>query len=307
MPSEKLAVKAEGLTKRFRNLTAVDHIDFEINTGECFGMLGPNGAGKTTTVRMIYCFSPVTEGRLLIFGLDVEKSPRRIKVQLGVCPQESNLDPDFSIEKNLRVYARYFGIKKSVYSERIETLLDFAELKARRKEIVDKLSGGMKRRLLLARSLVNKPSLLILDEPTTGLDPQARHMIWDRIRELKNEGVTIILTTHYMEEASYLCDRLFFIDQGKIIDVGSPSELVDRYTGKDALEIWDIDDKKSELLQKSALNFEFSGRRAYLFGNNIQQEFNNLKKENFTLEKYVIRPANLEDVFLKLTGRGLRE
>lgn len=300
-------VKAQKLTKKFKNLTAVDGIDFEIRQGECFGFLGPNGAGKTTTVRMIYCFTPLTSGTLTVLGLSTVENERTIKSRIGVCPQEANLDPDFSVEKNLQVYARYFGLKSAAVQQRIEELLVFAELTHRRKEKVDYLSGGMKRRLLLARALLNKPQLLILDEPTTGLDPQARHMIWDRIRSLKQEGVTIILTTHYMDEAEYLCDRLLFIDHGKIIETGVPSDLIDHHVGKEVLEIWEMTPAQRVYLEQLTLGFDYHESRALLYSSHVKTVLDQLQRGDVKLSKIVIRPTNLEDVFLRLTGRELRE
>ncbi|MBN2054325.1 ATP-binding cassette domain-containing protein [bacterium] len=300
-------VRAQGLTKRFRNLTAVDGVSFEIMSGECFGFLGPNGAGKTTTVRMIYCFTPPTAGGLTVFGLDVGRSSREIKVKIGVCPQEDNLDPDFSVEKNLRVYGRYFGLSGSAFETRLESLLAFAQLRERRRDKVDNLSGGMKRRLLLARALVNSPRLLILDEPTTGLDPQARHLIWDRIRDLRREGVTIILTTHYMEEAAQLCDRLMVVDHGRIVELGAPDELVRRHVGREVLEMWDLDGEQRGWLEGSAGGFEFFGNRAFLYGEGVEAVLTDLRGRGGRFERFLIRPAGLEDVFLRLTGRGLRD
>ena len=303
----ELAVQAQHLTKRYKDLVAVDGIDFQIEAGVCFGMLGPNGAGKTTTVRMIYGAAPPTSGTLTVLGWDVVKNPREIKAQLGVCPQEVNLDPDFSVEKNLWVYGRYFGMSRSVMAERVEAMLRFAELSAKRNQKVDNLSGGMKRRLLMARALINSPRLLILDEPTTGLDPQARHMIWERIQELKRNGVTIILTTHYMEEAEFLCDRLMFIDHGKIIESGSPRALVASHSGREVLELWDLTAAQLQQLDAGPVPLEFSGTRAFHYGDTVAGAAAKILEMDPGLTKYMIRPANLEDVFLKLTGRGLRE
>ncbi|MEM3078503.1 MAG: ABC transporter ATP-binding protein, partial [Nitrososphaerales archaeon] len=208
-------VSAENLMKKYGDIVAVDGINFSVEQGECFGFLGPNGAGKTTTIKMIQCVSPKTSGKLEVLGMDVDLYPKEIKRNLGVVPQENNLDPDFTVYENLMVYSRYFSIPKNEAKERIEKLLKFMQLEEKRDAIIERLSGGMKRRLILARALLNEPKILILDEPTVGLDPQARHLIWDRIRSLKKEGVTTILTTHYMEEASQLCDRLVIMDYGK--------------------------------------------------------------------------------------------
>ncbi len=285
----------------------MDGIDFEIRQGECFGFLGPNGAGKTTTVKMIHCFSPVTSGKLEVLGYDIRKHPREIKTLTGICPQETNLDPDFSVRKNLSVFARYFGIPRETAAVRIDNLLKMAELSHKATAKTDNLSGGMKRRLLLARALINEPRLLILDEPTTGLDPQARHMIWDRIRELKSRGVTIILTTHYMDEAEHLCDRLIFIDHGKIIETGSPRELILRHTGREVLEIFDLDEPRIADIRAAGLPFEFFGSRGLYYGDHAQDLVTKMHDESLIAETYTIRPANLEDVFLRLTGHGLRE
>ena len=301
------AVVAAQLKKQFGSFTAVDGIDFEIQRGECFGLLGPNGAGKTTTIRMIHCFTPMTSGNLQVLGMDVRTHFRQIKAQIGVCPQEDNLDPDFSVEKNLRVFARYFGFATHEVGPRIEELLKFAELDGRRKMKVDTLSGGMKRRLLLARALLNRPQLLILDEPTTGLDPQARHMIWERIRDLKRDGVTIVLTTHYMEEAETLCDRLLFIDRGRIIARGRPKEIIEEHAGREVLEYRDLTPEETQILTESPFSFEMAGSRALLHGGSIREAMNYLASRTGFGNQFILRSSNLEDVFLKLTGRGLRD
>jgi len=237
MNSSEVLIKAHGLTKKYNHLTAVDHIDFEVHKGECVGFLGPNGAGKTTTVRMIYCFLPVTEGELTVAGMNVSKQAREIKGMIGVSPQEDNLDPDFTVIKNLQVYASYFDIPKNKATERATELLKFFQLDEKRDVSIYQLSGGMKRRLIMARALINDPKILLLDEPTTGLDPQGRHIVWDEIRSLRKRGVTIILTTHYMDEAAALCDRILIIDNGKIITTGVPQELIRKFAGEDVLEV----------------------------------------------------------------------
>ncbi|MBI1910034.1 MAG: ABC transporter ATP-binding protein [Deltaproteobacteria bacterium] len=219
-------ISARQIVKNFGGLAAVDRVDFEIRSGVCFGFLGPNGAGKTTLMRMIDAASPRSGGDLLVFGEDPEKKAREIKKRIGVVPQEDSLDPDLTVIQNLLMYGRYFDLSSRLSQKRAGELLQFFQLEEKRKAPIDKLSGGMKRRLLIARALINEPELLILDEPTTGLDPQARHAIWDKLRELKGQGVTLILTTHYMEEASELCDRLVIMDHGKIIQEGSPSALI---------------------------------------------------------------------------------
>ncbi len=307
METSRAAVVATKLKKQFGSFTAVDGIDFEISSGECFGLLGPNGAGKTTTVRMIYCFTPMTAGSLRVLDMDVLTDFRKIKSQIGVCPQEDNLDPDFSVEKNLRVFARYFGMGFRQAAPRIESLLDFAELQGKRKEKVDTLSGGMKRRLLLARALLNQPRLLILDEPTTGLDPQARHMIWERIRDLKRDGVTIILTTHYMEEAEVLCDRLLFIDSGRIIAQGRPKAIIEEHAGREVLEYRELSATQIKVLRDSPFDFELAGSRGLLYGSSVPEAMKYFDPQEGFGNQFILRSSNLEDVFLKLTGRGLRD
>ena len=224
-------VSANKLTKDYNSLRAVDSIDFEISEGECFGFLGPNGAGKTTVMGIIYCFMPPSSGEVKVFGLDVREEPSRIKSRLGVMPQENNLDPDLSVSENLKVYARYFDIPGSESSEHAGELLDFVELREKSDVNIKDLSGGMKRRLLLARSLINNPALLVLDEPTTGLDPHSRHSVWDQLNQLKSRGITLVLTTHYMEEAEKLCDRVAIMDSGKIVSIDSPSGLMKTHGG----------------------------------------------------------------------------
>ncbi len=222
-------IEAINLVKKYGDLTAVNHISFQVKPGECFGFLGPNGAGKTTTMRMMYGFAPLTEGSLTLFGLSVQDNMRAIKKKIGIAPQELSLDPDLTVIQNLLVYGNYFDLSHRESRERANWLLAFFHLEDKEKSRIDLLSGGMKRRLLIARALINRPEILILDEPTTGLDPQSRHAMWDRVRQLRSEGVTTVLTTHYMEEAEQLCDRIVIIDFGKIIDEGNPKELVKKY------------------------------------------------------------------------------
>jgi lipooligosaccharide transport system ATP-binding protein len=219
-------IEARGLTKYYGSLKAVDGIDFDIAKGECFGFLGPNGAGKTTVIRILYCFMPPTSGRVKVFGMDVTEKPSQIKRRLGVMPQEDNLDPDLSVLENLVVYARYFDIPKSISSRTAQDLLFFVELTDRARVNIKTLSGGMKRRILLARALINNPELLVLDEPTTGLDPHSRHSVWEKLSHLKAKDTTLLITTHYMEEAEKLCDRVAIMDSGKIITIDSPSNLM---------------------------------------------------------------------------------
>jgi lipooligosaccharide transport system ATP-binding protein len=307
MTSGEVLIKAEKLTKNYNHFTAVDHIDFEVYKGECVGFLGPNGAGKTTTVRMIYCFSPVTEGSLIVAGMNVSTQSREIKKMVGVAPQEDNLDPDFTVEQNLQVYARYFNIPKVEASERASELLNFFHLEEKSDKSIPELSTGMKRRLIIARALINEPKILLLDEPTTGLDPQGRHIVWDEIRSLIKQGVTIILTTHYMEEASALCDRVLIIDNGKIIETGEPHKLVKKHVGEDVLELayneTILEKLKEELPEAHVENF---GEQIRVFINKPHGVFERVVKK-FPGVNMSIRNANLEDVFLKIAGRKLKE
>lgn len=306
--SNESVVVARNLTKVYGSVRAVDGIDFDIKHGECFGFLGPNGAGKTTTMRMIYAFTPKTSGFLTVFGLAVDKHSRKIKSRLGICPQEDNLDPDFTALENLLVYARYFGISRSVAMERANNLLKFFDLEHKSDQIIRALSGGMKKRLLLARSLINEPELLILDEPTTGLDPQARHAIWDKITEMKNKGVTIILTTHYMEEAERLCDRIVIMDHGKILTEGYPRELIKKYIGEEVIEITPINGFKERIISKFPnIEIEQIGNRLEVFIKKKDSEIARFVMGELNPEYVYLRRATLEDVFFKLTGRQLRD
>src|SRR5437764_1827465 len=230
-------IEARGLTKRFGSFTAVDNVDFEVAAGEAFGFLGPNGAGKSSTMRMIGCVSPVTEGKLRVLGRDPAVDGAEIRARLGVVPQEDNLDNELTVFENLLVYGRYFDLPRTELRPRIDELLEFVQLTERRDDRTEPLSGGMKRRLTIARSLVNEPDLLLLDEPTTGLDPQARHVLWDRLFRLKQRGATLVLTTHYMDEAEQLCDRLVVMDKGRIVAEGSPRDLIARYSTREVVEL----------------------------------------------------------------------
>jgi lipooligosaccharide transport system ATP-binding protein len=303
----EVLIRAESLTKKYDDYLAVDGIDFEVFKGECCGFLGPNGAGKTTTIKMIHCVLPLTSGNLTVAGMSVLERPREIKKMIGVAPQEENLDPDFTVVTNLLVYARYFDIPKPEALKRSEELLRFSQLEEKRNVIIDQLSTGMKRRLILARALINEPRILLLDEPTTGLDPQARHLIWDKIRSLRKQGVTIILTTHYMDEAAELCDRTLIMDHGKIIEEGKPFDLIRQHIGEDVLEV-DFDDKVMKTLQAKfpEARLEVLGDRIRVFTSQPHGVFESFLKD-FPTKGAAIRNANLEDVFLKLTGRQLRE
>ena len=307
MGSQEVIIEAKGLTKKFDEFTTVDHINFKVYKGECIGFLGPNGAGKTTTVRMMYCFLPPTDGELYVAGLNVHTQCREIKYIVGVAPQEDNLDPDFTVIKNLTVYARYFDIPKDAALKRANEQLKFFQLEEKRDASILTLSTGMKRRLIFARALLNQPQILLLDEPTTGLDPQARHLVWDEIRHLKKKKVTIILTTHYMDEAQFLCDRILIVDRGKIIEEGTPIQLVKKHIGENVLEL-DYDEKLLPTLKKAFpdARFEKLGDRMQIFTDKPQGIFEGFLKEH-SLQNVTLRKANIEDVFLKLTGRGLRE
>jgi len=307
MVSSESLIEAHDLTKNFGSFTAVDHIDFEVYKGECVGFLGPNGAGKTTTVRMIYCFLPLTEGELSVAGMDVSEQAREIKNMVGVAPQEDNLDPDFSVIQNLQVYARYFDIPKDEAAKRAKEQLKFFQLEEKQNVLISELSTGMKRRLILARALINEPQILLLDEPTTGLDPQARHLVWEEVRSLRKRGVTIILTTHYMDEAAVLCDRILLMDNGKIIEQGKPSELIKKHVGADVLEV-DNDEKLVQTLKAEFpdAQIETFGDRIHVFTMQPHGVFERFLEKN-PLTNVTIRNANLEDVFLKLTGRRLRD
>ncbi len=305
--STEVIVEAQNLTKKYDDFLAVNGIDFEVYKGEICGFLGPNGAGKTTTVKMIHCFLPITSGSLTVAGLDVNADEREIKKIVGVAPQEDNLDPDFSVMYNLIVYARYFDISRTIAQQRAEDLLKFIQLEEKKNVLISELSTGMKRRLILARALINEPRILLLDEPTTGLDPQARHLIWDKVRSLKKQGVTIVITTHYMDEAAELCDRTFIMDNGKIIENGKPSELVRKHVGEEVLEIdYSEDIMKTLQNQFPQARLETLGERIRVFTKEPHGLFEAFLHE-FPTKSAAIRSANLEDVFLKLTGRQLRE
>lgn len=299
-------VSARGLTKRFDSFTAVDDISFSIDEGICFGFLGPNGAGKTTAMKMIHCVSPVTGGDLTVLDMDVRSRPREIKAQIGVAPQEDNLDPDFTVFQNLTVYARYFDIDREVARGRAEELLGFMQLEEKKEVKITQLSGGMKRRLIIARALMNDPRILILDEPTTGLDPQARHLIWEKIRELKNKGVTVLLTTHYMDEAEQLCDRLVIMEHGKILVEDAPRKLIDAVVGTSVIGVFQPPEGLDDYLSDRGIDHERSVDVVYIYTNDLDMVKDELVRR-FNVQDYIVRNATLEDVFLKLTGRCLRE
>jgi lipooligosaccharide transport system ATP-binding protein len=299
-------VEAEDVKKTFGDFIAVNGISFHVSSGECFGVLGPNGAGKTTTIRMVYGFSPMTGGQIKVFGLPITSEWRTIKSRIGVCQQENTLDPDLTVLENLEVFARYFDIPKKRAVSRAGELLKFIALDHRKQSRVNELSGGMVRRLVLARALINEPELLILDEPTTGLDPQSRHQIWERLEELKEKGLSILLTTHNMEEASHLCDRLIIMDRGSILVEGKPRDLISQFTGENVLEVTPPEDEVREFLRSKGVEFEDLGQRLIVYGQKNDSLFQTISKEHCQ-GGCVLRMATLEDVFLKLTGRGLRE
>jgi lipooligosaccharide transport system ATP-binding protein len=298
-------IYAEGLTKYYGEFLAVDHVSFQVFKGECFGFLGPNGAGKTTVMKIIQCISPKSSGVLTVKDMDVEEHPREIKRILGVVPQENNLDPDFTVFKNLLVYARYFDLPGGEAKRRASELLKFVQLEDKKDVVIENLSGGMKRRLLLARALINEPEILVLDEPTTGLDPQARHLIWEKIRSLKREGVTIILTTHYMEEASQLCDRLVIMDLGNIIVEGKPQELVREYIGSEVVEVEGPPEAMACIIESGEVFMEFGGK-LHVFSRDPERLASELIPKCKS-GRITVRQATLEDVFLKLTGKVLRD
>jgi lipooligosaccharide transport system ATP-binding protein len=303
-------VEARHLTKRFGDFTAVDDISFEVRTGEAFGFLGPNGAGKSSTMRMIAAVSPVTEGYLRVMGLDPAADGPQIRSRIGVVPQEENLDEELSVYENLLIYGRYFGMPKKLIDERIAELLHFAALQERRDSRVEPLSGGMKRRLIIARGLINQPEVLILDEPTTGLDPQARHLLWDRLYRLKQQGVTLIITTHYMDEAEQLCDRLVIMDRGRIVAEGSPRELIEHYSTREVLELrfpLGMQEEMVARVEGLARRTEILPDRVLLYSDDADETAALLAGRGVFPESTVSRRSTLEDVFLRLTGRSLIE
>lgn len=298
-------IEAQDLKKTFGKTAAVDGIAFSVQKGEVFGFLGPNGAGKTTTMKMIACVSPRTAGTLAVLGMDPDIDPARIKARLGIVPQETNLDPDFTCFGNLFTYAQYFDIPKKAAAQKADELLGFVQLAEKRDVAVEMLSGGMKRRLILARALVNTPDILILDEPTIGLDPQARHLIWEKLRALRTQGNTIVLTTHYLDEAARLCDRLVIMDNGRILVEGAPADLVRDHAGHEIVEV----EKSAEVvscLKDLHIAYEEAGDMIQV-ATESSRDIARILLDRCRPEKVITRPATLEDVFLKLTGRKLRE
>jgi lipooligosaccharide transport system ATP-binding protein len=306
--TDDVLLRARGLTKRFGTFTAVDGIDVEVRRGEAFGFLGPNGAGKSSTMRMIGCVSPVTEGELRILDMDPATDGAAIRARLGVCPQRDILDEDLSVEENLWVYGRFFGLSRSEVHQRADELLQFAQLGERRRDKVEPLSGGMKRRLTIARSLMNNPEVLLLDEPTTGLDPQARHVLWDRLFRLKREGVTLIVTTHYMDEAEQLCDRLVVMDHGRIVAEGSPRALIAEHSTREVVELrFDPDDQEQHVDAVSGVGerLEVLPDRLLVYVDDGDAALTSLHARGVEPLSSLVRRSTLEDVFLHLTGRTL--
>jgi lipooligosaccharide transport system ATP-binding protein len=305
------AVLAHELSKSYGSRVAVDGIDFEVPVGICFGFLGPNGAGKTTTMKMIYGLARVGDGELRVLGMDARRERRQIKSRIGVVSQETNLDGDLTVRENLMQQATYFGIEARAVAPRVDELLDFALLTDRGDDRVQMLSGGMKRRLMVARSMVNQPELIVLDEPTTGLDPQARLAVWRSLESLKRRGVTLLLTTHYMEEAARLCDRLLIMDEGRIVTEGTPAALVLEHAGREALELELGDDCNASALLESiagrADGHELHDGALTLFADDAEELLTAIDHERFPTDAAIVRRATLEDVFLRLTGRSLRE
>ncbi len=301
-------ITATGLTKHFDDTVAVDGIDFHVNQGESFGFLGPNGAGKTSAMRMIGATSPITGGDLEVLGLNPETDGPALRARLGVVPQEDNLDQELTVRENLAMYGRYFGLHRTVIDERIEELLDFAQLREKADSRVEALSGGMKRRLTIARGLINEPEMLILDEPTTGLDPQARHVLWDRLYRLKQQGVTLLITTHYMDEAEQLCDRLVIMDKGKIVAEGSPRSLIKDHSRPEVVEVRfpvGVLEEMAPRLESLAPRVEILADRALLYTDDANATIEKIHAEGLEPEALLERRSTLEDVFLRLTGRTL--
>jgi lipooligosaccharide transport system ATP-binding protein len=302
-------VHARGLVKRFGDLVAVDAIDFNVHKGEAFGFLGPNGAGKSSTMRMIGCVSPASGGTLRVLGLDPDKNGADIRARLGVVPQEDSLDLELTVRENMLIYGRYFGLPRKLVQERTEQLLEFVQLEERIDSKVEPLSGGMKRRLTIARSLINEPDILLLDEPTTGLDPQARHVVWDRLHELKHGGATLLLTTHYMDEAEQLCDRLVVMDKAKIVAEGSPQELIHRYSTREVVELRFATQRPpadvAGRIDGFARRIETLSGRLLLYTDDGDRTAERIHELGVQPQSTLVRRSTLEDVFLHLTGRSL--
>jgi lipooligosaccharide transport system ATP-binding protein len=306
--SDEPLIHARGLVKRFAEFAAVDGIDVDVRRGEAFGFLGPNGAGKSSTMRMIGCVSPPTDGVLRILGLDPLRDGPAIRAKLGVCPQLDNLDSELTVRENLTTYARFFGINRKVARQRADELLEFVQLSERANSKVEPLSGGMKRRLTIARALVNEPEILLLDEPTTGLDPQARHLVWERLFRLKQQGVTLVLTTHYMDEAEQLCDRLVVMDGGRIVAEGSPRALIDQYSTREVVELrFNVESQEAfaDKLTGVGERLEVLPDRILLYVPDGDDAVAEVQRRALSPASVLVRRSSLEDVFLHLTGRTL--
>ncbi len=302
------SIVARGLNKSYESFEAVKSVDFEVYRGECFGFLGPNGAGKTTTMKMIYGAAVPTGGELTVAGLDIRREERAVKRRIGVVPQENNLDEDLKVKENLLVYGRYYDLPKKETMRRAEELLEFVELTDKADAEVEHLSGGMKRRLLIARALINDPEIVVLDEPTTGLDPQARHLVWERLRRLTSEGKTLILTTHYMEEAAQLCDRLVVMEGGVIIAQGSPDKLIEEYVSPEVLELRakpDALEKLRALVEDHSDAVESAGEALLVYTPDAGALQERIRNFGVPVDNTLYRRAGLEDVFMRLTGRRL--
>jgi len=307
-PSTTSLIHARGLTKTFGDLVAVDAIDFDVAPGESFGFLGPNGAGKTSTMRMIGCVSPMSGGTLRILGQDPDRDGPQIRARLGVVPQQDTLDNELTVRENLLIYGRYFGLSRDECAGRADDLLEFAQLTEKSDAQVEHLSGGMKRRLTIARSLINEPDLMLLDEPTTGLDPQARHLLWDRLYRLKQRGVTLVLTTHYMDEAEQLCDRLVVMDKAKIVAEGSPRALIEQYSTREVTELrfpTGVQETLDGQLDGLAERVERLPDRVLLYADDGEAAVAAAHERGLKPETVLVRRSTLEDVFLRLTGRSL--
>lgn len=304
------AIRATGLRKEFGSFVAVDGIDVEVMAGESFGFLGPNGAGKSSTMRMIGCVSPISGGELRVFGLDPATQGRQIRARLGVVPQLDQLDAELTVEENLLIYGRYFDLSRAECRRRAAELLDFVQLSERASSRVEPLSGGMKRRVTIARSLMNDPEMLLLDEPTTGLDPQARHVLWDRLYRLKQRGVTLVLTTHYMDEAEQLCDRLVVMDAGRIVAEGSPQDLIRQHSTREVVELryaaGTNERRAAELLGIGARQ-EVLPDRVLIYADDGEAALHEVHAREAMPDSSLVRRSSLEDVFLRLTGRSLND
>ncbi len=310
MANPDILIRARGLTKTFGEFTAVDGIDFELSRGEVFGFLGPNGAGKSSTMRMIGCVSPPSGGELTVLGMDPVRDGPAIRARLGVVPQEDTLDVELTVRENLLIYGRYFGLRRDLIRERTAQLLEFVQLTERARDQVEPLSGGMKRRLTIARSLISEPEILLLDEPTTGLDPQARHVVWDRLYRLKQQGVTLVLTTHYMDEAEQLCDRLVVMDGGKIAAEGSPRQLIETYSTPEVLELRFAlaeQDQAEKLADVPAERLEVLADRLLVYTADGDGALDAVRARGLEPVTSLVRRSTLEDVFLRLTGRRLED